>query len=128
MTAEADQVADLADRFWQEHLVADPVSATIHGDRRYDDRLDDPTPEGRAARLASLRATRRDVEALDATALDAETRITRDALLTELDGEAAAIEADLGAWTLDPSTARRSRRSSSSRSSRSGPPPTWRRW
>lgn len=102
MTAEADQVADLADRFWQEHLVADPVTATIHGDRRYDDRLDDPTPEGRAARLASLRATRRDVEALDARALDAETRITRDALLTELDGEAAAIEADLGAWTLDP--------------------------
>ena len=47
-------LADLAGEYWQAHLVASPVTATSMGDRRYDSRLNDITPEGRATRVAEL--------------------------------------------------------------------------
>ena len=41
-------VVDLADRFWQWFLSRQPIYATVLGDERYDDRLADPSAEGRA--------------------------------------------------------------------------------
>ena len=49
---EADPAAAVeavAERYWETFLERSPVFATIHGDDRYDDRLDDPGPAGRAA-------------------------------------------------------------------------------
>ena len=42
-------VNDLADRFWEAILELNPTTATVYGDERYDDRLEDPSPAGRAA-------------------------------------------------------------------------------
>ena len=39
----------IADRFWEGMLRESPTTATVYGDERYDDRLDDPGPAGRAA-------------------------------------------------------------------------------
>ena len=36
---------DLADRFWESILELDPTTATMYGDERYADRLEDPGPE-----------------------------------------------------------------------------------
>ena len=51
MTASTD-LAALAERTWERTLELNPTLATIYGDERYDDRLDDPGPAGRAARRA----------------------------------------------------------------------------
>ena len=34
----------LADRFWESWLELSPTTATVYGDERYDDRLEDPEP------------------------------------------------------------------------------------
>ena len=38
----------LADRFWDAVLAEEPTTATMYGDERFDDRLEDPSAEGRA--------------------------------------------------------------------------------
>ena len=61
-------VNELADRFWEGVLERDPVTATILGDDRYDDRLPDLGEAGRAADTAAFRETLADAEARLATA------------------------------------------------------------
>ena len=47
-------VFDLADRFWEGVLERDPITATIYGDDRYDERWPDIGPNGRAAERTPL--------------------------------------------------------------------------
>ena len=70
----------LSDRFWEAILELNPVTATVYGDERYDDRLDDPGPEGRAATRRLMEQTLAEVEAIPAGDLPTEERITRDML------------------------------------------------
>ena len=44
----ASPVDDLADRFWESILELNPTTATFYGDERYANRLEDPSPAGRA--------------------------------------------------------------------------------
>ena len=41
-------VEQLAGRFWEAILELNPTTATVYGDERYADRLEDPSPAGRA--------------------------------------------------------------------------------
>ena len=50
------RLAALAVTFWEERLKDAPVFATAMGIRRYDDRLADITPQGRAKVLAQRKA------------------------------------------------------------------------
>jgi uncharacterized protein (DUF885 family) len=71
---------DVATRFWEAYLELSPAMATVYGDDRYDDRLDDPGPAGRAElRSLSVRA-RDEALAVPADTLSVEDRITRDML------------------------------------------------
>ncbi len=79
MIASAD-LADLAARTWERTLQLNPTLATVYGDERYDDRLDDPGPAGRAARRAFSDETLAAAEAIPTASLDEEERITRDLL------------------------------------------------
>ena len=74
------RVDALSDRFWEAILELNPVTATVYGDDRYDDRLDDPGPEGRAATRRLMEQTLAEVEAIPAGDLPTEERITRDML------------------------------------------------
>ena len=74
-------VNELADRFWEGALERDPVSATILGDDRWDDRLPDLGEAGRAADAAAYRETLADADAIDPSALEPEQVITRDMLM-----------------------------------------------
>lgn len=74
-------VNELADRFWDGVLERDPVTATILGDERYDDRLPDLGEAGRAADIAAFRQTLAEAEAIGADGLDTEQVITRDMLM-----------------------------------------------
>lgn len=68
----------LADRFWEAILAEEPTTATMYGDERYDDRLEDPSPTGRARRRALREATQAEAAAIDPSEQGLEDRITLD--------------------------------------------------
>jgi uncharacterized protein (DUF885 family) len=70
----------LADRFWESFLELQPVYATVLGDERFDDRLDDPGPDGRAAERTLLASVLAEAAAIETDALPTEERITLDML------------------------------------------------
>jgi len=81
MTDANAAVDELADRFWERILELNPIQATILGDDRYDDRLPDLGPDGRAAEAALSREVLAEAEALDPDGLEVEQVITRDMLM-----------------------------------------------
>jgi uncharacterized protein (DUF885 family) len=87
----------IADRFWEGMLRESPTMATVYGDERYDDLLDDPGPAGRAAARALRERTLAEVAAIPADGLPVEERITRDMLevVCELGIEQADARLDL---------------------------------
>ncbi|MFO1541538.1 MAG: DUF885 domain-containing protein [Chloroflexota bacterium] len=68
----------LADRFWAGLLDLSPVWATMLGDETRADRLDDPSPAGRAREVELLRRTRAEAAAIDPAGLGVEERVTLD--------------------------------------------------
>jgi uncharacterized protein (DUF885 family) len=68
----------LADRFWESILELNPTTATMYGDERFADRLEDPSEVGREKALALWRATSREAEAIPTEDLAVEDRITLD--------------------------------------------------
>jgi uncharacterized protein (DUF885 family) len=70
----------LADRFWERILELNPTLATVYGDERYSDRLEDPGPTGRAESRALMEETLAGAEGIPADDLSLEDRITRDML------------------------------------------------
>ena len=72
----------LADGFWEDFLQREPIYATTLGDERYDERLGDPGPEGRARERAAYDAVLAGAAAIDRATLGVEDRITLDMLET----------------------------------------------
>jgi uncharacterized protein (DUF885 family) len=70
----------LADRFWEQILALSPTTATVYGDERYADRLEDPSPAGRAAARSVCERTLGDARAIGDAGLSVEDRITLDML------------------------------------------------
>ena len=91
-------VSQLSDRFWEAILELNPTTATVYGDERYNDRLEDPSPAGRAKTRQLLERTKRDAEAIPADGLSIEDRITRDMLIVI--GEIGIEEDDQGTHRL----------------------------
>jgi uncharacterized protein (DUF885 family) len=82
----------VADRFWAAHLEYSPTEATLHGDHRYDDRLEDISVDGEARERATWLELRAAVDAIDTADLDAAGRITWELLRTELIQHVEAID------------------------------------
>ncbi len=74
-------VDDLAERFWEAVLELNPTTATFYGDDRYADRLEDPSPTGRAKARDLLVRTAAEARAIPVDGLSTEERITRDMLV-----------------------------------------------
>ncbi|UCE02389.1 MAG: DUF885 domain-containing protein [Candidatus Latescibacterota bacterium] len=98
----SQELARLAEEYWQENLRAHPVEATALGDRRYDDRLPDNSQAGRAREMQRLERIRGEVEALSATSLAEEERVTRSMLLEVIDADLAVLECGFADWVVDP--------------------------
>ena len=82
----------LAEEYWETVLEASPSTATLLGDHRYDDRLEDLSAESEQrfrARWASLRER---VEAVPRDGLDADDLVTFGLLTAELDDAMAWID------------------------------------
>lgn len=80
MSTFPSAVDRLAEDFWDRFLELSPISATLHGDHRWDHRLPDPGPDGRAKVRALARWVRDAAVAIDVDGLPVEERITRDML------------------------------------------------
>lgn len=101
-TAASQELAALADSFWQGFLEANPTFATVMGDRRFDDRLEDLSPAARDAELERLAATLELAGAIDPAALDEAGRVTRSMLLEEARGQLLALRAGVDEWSVNP--------------------------
>jgi uncharacterized protein (DUF885 family) len=97
----ATDLAGLADRFWDGFLRANPAFATVIGDRRFDDRLDDRSPEAVRTELDRLDFVVASATAIDPGALSPTERVTRQMLIDEATGQATAIRTGLHEWTVD---------------------------
>ena len=98
MTDDRSAVEALSERFWEGVLELDPVTATFYGDERYADRLEDPSPAGRARVREHMERTAAEAAAIPTDDLDTEERITRDML--QVIGELRVEEDDQGLHQL----------------------------
>ena len=98
MTDTPSAVNDLAHRFWEGILELNPTTATFYGDTRYADRLEDPSPAGRARARELMRRTADEARAIPIEGLSTEERITRDML--EVIGDLGVEEHDQGLHQL----------------------------
>ena len=78
-------INELSDRFWEGILGLNPTTATVYGDERYADRLEDPSPVGRAQARRLMEKTKAEAEAIPPDGLSIEDRITRDMLIVIAD-------------------------------------------
>jgi uncharacterized protein (DUF885 family) len=78
-------ITELSDRFWEGILELNPTTATVYGDERYADRLEDPSPAGRAQARRLMETTKAEAEAIPPDGLSIEDRITRDMLIVIAD-------------------------------------------
>ena len=98
----SERLGALAERAWDAAMSASPVCATASGDHRFDDRLDDLSPEGAARDRAAMAGVRQDVAAVPAEDLAPADRVTRTALLAFCDGELESLDRRSAGWEIDP--------------------------
>src|SRR5688500_8968517 len=82
----------LADEYWDSFLQAYPSYATMIGDRRFDDRLEDVSEEAEQALRAAWQGFRDRLAAIPGDRLDGGERVTAALLEAELSDGLAGIE------------------------------------
>jgi uncharacterized protein (DUF885 family) len=92
----------LAEEFWEGFLRSHPTFATVMGDRRYDELLEDLSPEARAAEIRDLDSTLERARAIDPAGLDGRGRITRSMLLQEVSAQRDSLATLVDEWSLNP--------------------------
>lgn len=95
-------VAELAAAYWETFLATHPLFATSLGNRRWDDRMGDPSPEGRAADRARFAELLARTATVDPATLDRDGRITLSTLRETLASDVAELDTGLADWTVDP--------------------------
>jgi uncharacterized protein (DUF885 family) len=98
--AESQTLNALAAEYWEGRMQADPIEATLLGDRRYDDRMPDQTPEGHQRDIARLRGLLARVSALQG--LTGRDRVTWGALRGEIESDLALRDCYMHEWAVDP--------------------------
>jgi uncharacterized protein (DUF885 family) len=92
-------IDEIASRFWEDTLRLSPTTATVYGDDRYADLLDDPGPERRAAARAVAERVLGETDMIDGSTLSIEDGITRDML--RVVAQLAIESDDLAFYELD---------------------------
>jgi uncharacterized protein (DUF885 family) len=95
-------LAALAHEYWEWSLVADPLGATLVGDRRYDDRMPDLSPAAREAQAHALADLAARVRAVPDAGLDAEEKVTRLQLLALAQDGIDQRSTGMETWLIDP--------------------------
>src|SRR5439155_23652036 len=74
------QASELVDRYWEDLLELEPLLGTEVGDERFDDRLPDPSEDGRAKRETVQRGALTASEGIERSALDDGARTSLDVM------------------------------------------------
>ena len=82
-------------------MAADPLEATELGDRRFDDRLPDESPEGRARDRARLERLLARVAGLPTKGLSLTDRVTHGLLREEIENDLSQASCELDDWVVD---------------------------
>ena len=98
----SEHLARLAEAYWSKRLYEEPLFATQLGDRRFDGRLSDVTPEGRSRRENEFGSVLKDCEAIPREGLSENDRLTRTALLVDVGSIIDYSRCKLEEWALDP--------------------------
>ena len=100
-TAGSD-LAKLCGEYWEGYLKVHPTFATSIGDHRYDDRLENIAPAGIEREKARLESALSRARAIDEQGLSAPDRLTRSALVLELENQLDEIACGSEDWVVDP--------------------------
>jgi uncharacterized protein (DUF885 family) len=92
----------LADSFWEDFLRSSPTFATVLGDRRYDDRLEDRSPQAIRDEMGRYDRVVAAATAIDPAELGPAERVTRQMLIDEVSGQAVALRTGMHEWAVDP--------------------------
>ena len=92
----------LAKEYWDARMSNEPVYATALGDRRFDDKLPDISPEGRAAAREQYETVVERCEEIPEKGLSDDERLTRIALLVDSGSVRDYYSCDLDDWVVDP--------------------------
>jgi uncharacterized protein (DUF885 family) len=95
-------LATLATEYWDAFLEANPPFASSIGDYRFDDRLADPTPAGRAAMRSRFAALLARADAIPIDSLGPEDAITLSSMRESLTTDIADLDTGLADWNVDP--------------------------
>src|SRR5262245_51479568 len=95
-------LSSLCDEYWQGYLRMNPLDATSVGDTRYDAKLEDITPAGIERERAFYQRILERARDIDAKSLSASDRVTRGALIEEMEDRLALISCHLEEWMVDP--------------------------
>ncbi|MBA3281732.1 MAG: DUF885 family protein, partial [Acidimicrobiia bacterium] len=87
-----ETLRSLAEEYWEAVLEAGPTTATLLGDHRYDDRLEDLSAEAERAVGEKWASIRRRLAEIDPHGLDVDDRVTAGLLAAELDDAIASID------------------------------------
>ncbi|MGH9118173.1 MAG: DUF885 domain-containing protein [Acidimicrobiales bacterium] len=83
----------LADDYWETYISANPTSATLLGDRRFDDQIEDISVETEQRRRATYSGYLERLATIDEAGLDQGDRVTHQMLAEELGGHVRLIDA-----------------------------------
>ena len=100
--APSAALVGICDEYWEGTLKASPVLATTIGDRRYDAQLADISPAGRLREQRRLEGVLARARAVDAAGLTPADRVTRSALILELENGLADLSCQADDWVVDP--------------------------
>ncbi len=98
----SDALAAVAERYWDALMEANPTSASLLGDHRFDDRMEDVTAAAAERLAAELDGRAAEAEAIDAAGLGPQDRITRSVLVEEARVYAAALRDHHQEFLVDP--------------------------
>jgi uncharacterized protein (DUF885 family) len=97
-----EQLAALADRYWDLLMEASPTSATLLGDHRFDHRMEDLSREHEDAYIEHLETVAAQAEAIDPAGLDRNETITRAVLVFDARADADARRSRQMEFLVDP--------------------------
>ena len=97
-----NQLAHLADRYWDLLLAASPTMGSLLGDHRYADRIEDLSCQAEDELIAALDAIAAAAGALNPNGLDPDDAVTRDVLISEARGKAEELRSRMAEIAVDP--------------------------
>ncbi len=100
--AVSESLATLAAEYWEHALEWNPLNATMVGDRRFDDRMPDISPEALSGQVAVLGDLNERARAVEPEGLAADERVTRLQLLAVTRDGMDERTTGFETWVLDP--------------------------